>query len=1558
MGVLQIICLAITGLSLNAHGQKRLLAKVEPNADAVNSSAEVYDQSTGGFTALSGHMTVQREYHNALLLRDGRTLITGGYNGSVLATAEIYDPHALTFTATTNTMNLARRDHTATLLNSGRVLIIGGYDGSAYTNYFELFSPSTGEFTRSTNLALTQRAGHTASLLASGKVLVAGGYNGSYLATAELYDPVNDTFKLTSGTLATARQGHTATLLSNGKILIVGGYNANGPIAAAELYDPDTEKFAAASGSLAVARRDHTATLLADGKVLIAGGYNGGYLNSAEVYDPSSSTFTTVAGSMTMARRGHASALLSNGKVLISGGENGSYLVSTELYDPQTKTFTAQSNQMTVARDRHSATVLASGRVLLAGGQNSEMLLFDTNLSASDNIPPNIVFSADSRIGWVPYTGSGTVVAFSAQTGKVLKRIHTGGYPVSSTLLLDGKSLALVSALSNKIFIIDTTAFSLKAEYSFTDAVFGFGSILSLSPDGQYGYISSTGSGEVIKFKLADGTEVKRLTDLRSPAQITVTPDGTLLLVVDTGGPSLVFADAALMTQKYTLDPTDYLSTARLNIHSKALLSLGGSSGMLACLDLSASTGVVLIFETSTGKVLDIETETGPAPISVALTPDGQYGVVLDTVSSNFIPVTDPAALRTYSTQQTLGTSNIALTPDSKRIVYASSSTDGIFEQDIASGGVVGYMQVGDNPNKAVDQPSSLAFTPDGQILAALEFASNNIDLLTDLTTLEAPNFLISGDKFTGLTLVNLSNEPAPLSISVLDRYGQLISENNFSVGADFVNPLEFTLGPNAQISKTVAELFAFDVTKENVGRLSISSDNPSIVGYYSMGQISPTWFGYYLNSMDTAPLFSKQLHDWIMPELFRNTEDFTWTVKLEFTSTNYTTETYDVRYYSRDGGLSGEKADTTAYYTNWTENAFGDLFIGSSNTDLLFVGGDCVDGNDDGDDLCGVADAAGADPVYLNSALLYNNENGTFTSTGAMTRARLGHSATLLNNGKALVAGGRNSSSLFASAELYDVSSKTFAQTDEAMTVKRYRHTATLLANGQVLLAGGQNSDSVNDTADLYDPKTDTFVETNGVMTMPRDAHTATYLGNGKVLLAGGLNGDVVTETAELYDPTTGLFTPTGSMTTSRAFHTATLLPNGKVLITGGYNGTYLNTAEIYDPVTGIFTPTSGAMNSGRKSHTATLLSNSTVLITGGTLNDNSLNSVEIYIPATNTFIGIPSTMINPRSEHTATLLSNGMVLIAGGYDSYQQESLNSAEIFDPATFSFEMSSSTVVSARQGQTVTYLNIGGEGYLRTICEQGLISSEIYQTSRDGGMLNGIEVDEYVGVKKLYAPQFGNTPQFKTILSLVNTNGDDYDDDDDDVDDALVTITLHAADGRVLGSPFSMTMLSGQKFEQDIDVIFQHDPAIQNSAGWIEIVSSLDRVVGTVAYTTSDKSLFASFELLGKPQKDFAFPLAAEDSVYQTGIAVLNPNNSTANVTMELWTADGSLAKTTTIALSPGNRTALYLTDWFPGMAPILTGNVRVHSDKPVYGLAQLNDRALHFLSAVPMIPFP
>src|ERR1041385_641288 len=182
--------------------------------------------------------------------------------------------------------------------------------------------------------------------------------------------------------------------------------------------------------------------------------------------------------------------------------------------------------------------------------------------------------------------------------------------------------------------------------------------------------------------------------------------------------------------------------------------------------------------------------------------------------------------------------------------------------------------------------------------------------------------------------------------------------------------------------------------------------------------------------------------------------------------------------------------------------------------------------------------------------------QSGTWAATGSLGTARTLHTATLLPNGKVLVAGGNNYSGILGSAELYDPASGTWAATGSLGTARVF-HTATLLPSGKVLVAGGAHSSGYLSSAELYDPGTGTWAATGSLGTA-REFHTATLLPSGKVLVAGGGGTDgLPLPSAELYDPASGTWTTTGSLATGRFLHTETLLPNGKVLVTGGENST-----------------------------------------------------------------------------------------------------------------------------------------------------------------------------------------------------------------------------------------------------------------------------------------------------------------------------------------------------------------------------------------------------------------
>ena len=330
----------------------------------------------------------------------------------------------------------------------------------------------------------------------------------------------------------------------------------------------------------------------------------------------------------------------------------------------------------------------------------------------------------------------------------------------------------------------------------------------------------------------------------------------------------------------------------------------------------------------------------------------------------------------------------------------------------------------------------------------------------------------------------------------------------------------------------------------------------------------------------------------------------------------------------------------------------------------------------------------------------------GTFAPAGNMTTPRTGHSATLLKDGRVLIAGGNFYGP--PNAELYDPATGTFTPVGNMIR----GGIPVLLPNGRVLFLSSTG-------VELFDPSTGIFTDTAvGNLSEYKGGGTATLLNNGKILITGGTNGEsaccAIAADPVVYDPSTQMFSLAGPYadtgapsisatygagTSGLAFAPATLLPNGKVLISSE------SAAELYDPVSNTFSLTASmtAVAEGGKptsiyGRTATLLPTGNVLVTGGlpigydTAYFSLLSSAELYVPSAGMF-ALAGDMALTRWSHAATLLADGTVLITGGAIDNFDNTSPIAELYDPITGMFSLTG-RLNSGRRDHQATLLQDG------------------------------------------------------------------------------------------------------------------------------------------------------------------------------------------------------------------------------------------------------------------------
>jgi hypothetical protein len=338
----------------------------------------------------------------------------------------------------------------------------------------------------------------------------------------------------------------------------------------------------------------------------------------------------------------------------------------------------------------------------------------------------------------------------------------------------------------------------------------------------------------------------------------------------------------------------------------------------------------------------------------------------------------------------------------------------------------------------------------------------------------------------------------------------------------------------------------------------------------------------------------------------------------------------------------------------------------------------------------------------------------GSFTPAAPMVTARGYFATAQLQNGNVLVAGGFDGAILgppfFANAEIYHRHTGNWTAIP-SMHFVRSAEAAVTLPNGSVLVAGGIAAGAPPKVAEIYNPKTNSWTDT-GALTVPRFEDMAVaLLPGGRVLIAGGFlpsappAPSIPLDSTEIWNPHTGTWSPGSNMHEARGEFASVTLKDGRVLVAGGVDiaGAALKTVEIYNPSTGHWSYTS-SMKNARRDAAAVVLQDGRVLMAGGAGSSGQpIVGSEIYNPRTGEWKSTGELNV-PRSEaeYAIVLLTDGKVLLTGGYnhldvlDSFgnivsPETDVNSAEVYNPKTGRWALTSNTMSVARSGHAAVLL---------------------------------------------------------------------------------------------------------------------------------------------------------------------------------------------------------------------------------------------------------------------------
>lgn len=1231
------------------------------------------------------------------------------------------------------------------------------------------------------------RRGATASVLSDGTILLAGGCVNACRTPADydvgagtwIFSPNGNTTvgeeQMPGGwkpapSLTVGRGGHSAALLPDGRVLVTGGSRVESAqhvtVPVAELYDPN-EPLWIPTGSQRKPRVAADLTTLSNGDVLLSGGVScpgalagsfgrGGLCApdvSAEVYEPEQGVWRST-GPMSTPRALPSTTMLTDGRVFVAGGGDALVsapvpLESVEVYHPAEQGTDEAGAPvpgawlpgpaMVEGRVGHAAVRLADGAVLVAGATTAGVEVFEPRLTAQRPSVVSKTPSAGPTAGGteVTLTGAGfrSVTAVQFGTGDQLHdalyyRVETSRRIVAVTPPHQpGVVDIVVSVAGDEGVIVSSRRLSI-ARFTYEEEASGI-------------WLSAGSLAEERAFHTATRLET-----------------GAVLVAggLDSSGRALATAELYdPATERWTpLGVPGKLATPRAS-HTAILLTGGGCD---AGQDRPQWCGKVLV---TGGYTIDPPAAAG-ARQSRVLTSAELY----DPETRTWSDAGDMATPRTHHSATALRDGTILVVsgcsqhrppgcrrPPGTTQVFDPSAEGSWWqpEMDVATteGGVIRKWSVGTHtatglPGGEVVVGSWLLYR-DG---AWHELSREGEGGRPDANALgsHAAAVLIGGDDARvvvagGWRTYNESGPPPSLVETDVYEAPTTGHRNGRRLPAE---PLQTARSHAAAAPWGHGAVVAggcedWDYLDQCV------SVTPTVEQYdldtgtwVSVSPLASARFGHSATLLAGDEVDGAD--DRVLVVGGRDTEDVLASAEILGRPTTLMLGALEPSSGPTTGGTGVVLRGAGFLHDSGLAVTFGGVaairFTVRSDTEIVAVAPPLPPGPVD---VVVIREGVSSRPVRFTYAA------GAWATTDGLTEChespasctpRYRHTATVLHDGRVLVAGGYSSGACVSvgrcpaaaptsSAQLYDPRTQTWAPTG-AMAAPRAGHTATLLRDGTVLVVGGDGMKA----AELYEPELSGF-RPAGLLFDARTDHTATLLPDGDVLVAGGFFSDepvkqhvpsqeegrappnvTVHRTVERYDFGTSRWEAAGQLATERTGHSSVLLPDGSLLVAGGCRDfrphwnlciSFPRSAERSSGQGQWSAADAGALGVGRIWATATLLGDGTVLVAGGCGHgelgytfsrcDAHSRLAELYDYRAGPSGGWEVTTPLPSGQagHSATLLGDGRVLVVGS-GTYRQVPARTASVYDPESRRWTPTS-LPAHGRDGHTATTLEDGG-----------------------------------------------------------------------------------------------------------------------------------------------------------------------------------------------------------------------------------------------------------------------